>query len=247
MRVGATSADLGFTVFAADPAESVTATISDGSDVFAVSTDSCGGASLAEGDLCEVSVRFTPNGEGTFRGALRVGDAEASLTGTGVMASSLTIDPSSANFPDTVVGQMSPATDLVLMNDGLVEVSELAPDAGPDFTVAVGCPTLPPDASCPLTVIFSPSSEGGKLAQLTVGGDAGGTPVTAIASVGGTAIGPATYNLTVSIPNGPGTVTVDPIDFVCAGQQSCNIAVAAEYGRHANDHKRAVSRLGRQL
>lgn len=164
---------------------------------FAIVSDSCTGATLAQGGSCAVSLAFIPTAAGA-RTANVVFDHTASnaplsagLAGTGAAANAAT-SVSSLAFGRTRVGVTSSEQVVSLRNDGpgMLDVAAvtLGGSAPGDFAIASnGCAgvQLAPGASCAVSITFSPSATGARTASLTFVDDAvGGAQVVSLSGSG---------------------------------------------------------------
>lgn len=179
---------------------------------FAIDTDGC--TSLAPGASCDIVVSFSPTNEGGKAATLNVDSAtadpvSASLTGTAQEDARLTISPSSRNFGTVTQGRDSTELDFTITNVGDVASGALGEAiAGADFTIsASGCDgtVLAPNASCTVSVTFSPATLGDRTGTLTVDAAPGGT---VNAALSGTAV--AVGNLSIApTANDFGSQTLD--------------------------------------
>ena len=124
---------------------------------------------LAGGASCSLTVSFSPTIGGTRTGQLQVYDSVptspqvVNLSGTG--NAPLTVAPGSLAFTTQTVGTTSAAKTLILTNhESKAESFSLTPTG--DFGVTTGCPAgtvagtfaIGANATCPISVTFSPSS-----------------------------------------------------------------------------------------
>jgi hypothetical protein len=184
------------------------------------------------GGTCTLTVTFTPTATGAQTGSVSVPtNANASpstitLQGTGTMAATpaATLSPTTLSFGDTVMGVTATAQTLTLSNSGnaVLNISGISiTGANPnDFAEASTCgETLAADASCTISVTFTPSSIASFAAAISVADNATGSPQTAALSGAGIAApdftvsatpptqtasygGSATYNVSVGTVNG---------------------------------------------
>ncbi len=203
-----------------DGAVSVTSVAKGGPDAadFAITANTCSGATMPAGASCSVSVRFSPSDIGertatlTIVGPGLVGSRTIALIGTGL--DPVLVTPGSLAFGNVSLGTTSdPSTVSVFdYGDAPMPVSSVAIDGADaaDFAIAAedctGTP-IPVAMACALSVTFSPSALGARSAVLTITGPAPigartvaltGTGVVPVSGVvwGGTAFaGPAyTWN-----------------------------------------------------
>ena len=145
-------------------------------------TTTCDGLALLPGDTCMLAIEFRPIEAGPRAAQLLVsatpgGDANAPLSGTGVTASVLAIDPVAADMGAVVVGQTGPPTAMTVHNTGgtttgTLGVTVAGPAAAEMAVQSDGCSgkALPPGGVCQMTVALQPTSAGEKMATLTVAG-----------------------------------------------------------------------------
>ena len=169
-------------------------------------TNTCG-AGLPAGQICTISVTFTPSANGTRTGALTFNGNAASvpLSGTGFVPATASVSPSALNFGNQTVGTESPTQTLTVSNTGSVTMhfNSLAVTGDPDFFTllnnCVGGPGVAPGSSCFVEVVFVPHSAGPGSATLTLTGDAINSPVSV--SITGTGANPPHASVSPSIIN----------------------------------------------
>ena len=158
----------------------------------------CGGT-LAPNQTCMLQVSFTPSTTGAFSGLLTVqasvtgGADTVSLSGSGVLPGALAATPSSLSYPATVLGSSSAAQTATFRNTGGVTVPLAAPQvSSSDYhIVSNGCgASLDPNATCAVSVVFSPAAAGDRGGTLTLPGSASGGPVARV-GLDGTGLAPA--------------------------------------------------------
>jgi len=156
------------------------------------------------------------------------GDAFASkfnFSGTG---GTVTLTPSSLTFAAQAIGTFSPVQSVTLENTtGATLYIARISRASNDFYQSNNCPTsLPPNASCTLSVMFTPTSGGTKLGLVAISDNAAGSPqklpLTGTASGTGSiklTLSPASINfgnVAVGATSKPQTVTVTNVGSVAA-------------------------------
>jgi len=152
---------------------------------FAISSDTCTGATLAAGKICRVSVTFTPATLGPQSGTLTFTDnalnnpQTVTLSGTGVEP--VTITPSTFNFPKTKVGNTSASHNFVVKNYLSTTLTGISYSTTGDFGVSTSTcgSTLGAKATCTISVTFTPTQTGTRMGQLSVSDNATNTPQTA--------------------------------------------------------------------
>ena len=152
---------------------------------------------LAGKGTCNISVTFTPTVTGSRTGTLTVSDnasnspQTAQLTGNGLTAT--TLSAVSLGFAVQSVNTTSPAQLLTLQNNQTIPLSIAAISTTGDFAQTSNCPlspnTLGAQASCSISVTFTPTAAGSRTGVLTVKDNATNSPQTA--SLSGTGIIPA--------------------------------------------------------
>jgi hypothetical protein len=163
------------------------------------------GTSLGISKSCQIQVRFTPNDNGTRNGEITLisnapgSPHKAALTGIGSSGTRLlTVSPTALIFGQQNVGTTSDSKVVLLSNDGTLPVRNLDISISGDFLQTNVCPaTLPPDATCTVSVSFKPNSQGQKTGTLTIASNATAVPYTVALSGGGTG-GIAALNLSAS-------------------------------------------------
>ena len=158
---------------------------------FRAMTDTCTGAPLAAGAMCQVAVIATPTAAGMVGGMLQVsanpgGQVSATLSVSGLSQGMLRVLPPSVDFGMVIGGTMSAPRDLTVENTGDLATGPLFTAlAGADaieFEIASnGCAmmALAGHATCTVTVRMRPSamSSGAKAAMVTLMSNPGGAVV----------------------------------------------------------------------
>ena len=171
VQIGTTSPALSVTVenttSAAVPLMSVSVT-----PPFNISTNSCG-TSLAANSDCAIAIAFNPTQAGSISGVLTlidsVGTQTVVLSGAGAIAPTDALSPLSLTFPGTIVGEQSTSQIVTLTNNGDLPLTSISVSVGQGFQSSSNCgSTLVGNASCAITVTFSPSSAGELSGILTV-------------------------------------------------------------------------------
>ena len=168
-------------------------------------TNNCptGSSTLAVNASCTINVTFTPTATGTRSATLVLTDNDPAspqnvpLSGTGTNGSaSITLTPTSLTYSSQLVGTTSAVQTITVKSTGTtpVSISSIAlSGANPgDFAQTNNCPagssTLAVNASCTISVTFTPTANGTRTGTLTVNSNASGmAPST---SLSGTAIAP---------------------------------------------------------
>lgn len=186
----------------------------------------------APGQTCTITVTFSPTATGARTGSVNVPSnatgSPSSITfqGTGTMtaAPAAMLSPSTLSFGNTITGTTASAQVITLSNPGnaALDISGITiGGANPsDFAETTTCgETLAADASCTISVTFTPASIAGFAATVSVADNAAGSPQ--MVALSGTGIAApdfsvsalpatqtvsagsaATYNVTVGSING---------------------------------------------
>jgi hypothetical protein len=217
------------------------------------------GTPVAAGGSCPLSLRFTPTTTGARGATLTIasdaanGAASVSLAGTGQAAATpqASLAPTSLAFGSVTVGSSSSVQTVTLTNGGSAALSITAIGASGPFSATHACgASLAAGASCPISVVFTPTGSGPASGSLSVTSNANGSPHSAglagtgvLASTGilqwsdstaldfgSTTVGDdaATRTLTLA-NNGSGTATLGAVliggshaaDFRIDGGSSC--------------------------
>jgi hypothetical protein len=145
------------------------------------STSPCGSA-LAAGKSCKIEVAFTPTQVGSRTGTLSIYDNASnspqtvSLSGTG--KAQVTLTPATATFAGTKVGKTSAAKMFTLRNNLNTVLHNVSISTTGDFAVSTtSCQTqLTSNASCTISVTFTPTQTGTRMGTLQVSDSANNSP-----------------------------------------------------------------------
>jgi len=146
------------------------------------------GATLAAGANCSISVTFTPTATGSRSASLSIATNAATSPSTVALSGSAgavtaTLSPSTVVFASTYLNTASAAQTVTLTNGGtgplaINSVSVTGANAG-DFAANSRCgTTLAANSNCTITVTFTPTAVGSRVATLSVATDAPGSPAT---------------------------------------------------------------------
>ncbi len=176
---------------------------------FTLTSNTCGGASLASGGTCTVAIAFSPSVGGVRAGTVTVasdaGSAAINVSGTGKAA--LAFSPTSLNFGSTAVGATGAPLTITVTNNGASDVTTTGVAASTaDFAATTTCGTIAAGGTCTISVTFSPTALGLRSANIAFTSSAPGSP-NIIGAIGSGTSGPAVGTLTV-----PGTVTFGTLD-----------------------------------
>jgi len=144
-------------------------------------TNNCG-STLAAGKSCAIKVTFSPTQTGSRTGTLSITDnatnspQTVSLSGTGKAQATLT--PASATYSPTKVGTKSAAKTFTLRNNQNVILRNVSISTTGDFSVSsTTCQAnLTSNASCTISVAFTPTQTGTRTGTLQVSDNAVGSP-----------------------------------------------------------------------
>jgi uncharacterized protein YjdB len=160
---------------------------------------------LAARANCTISVTFTPTALGARTGSLTVNDTASNspqavqFSGTGLVPVVLT--PGSFTFAAQLAGTTSAAKVATLTNDQNVPLSISSISTSGDYAQTSNCPlspsTLAANASCTISLSFTPTAGGTRSGGLSVSDSAWGSPQTL--SLSGTGLLPLSLT--------PGTLT----------------------------------------
>ena len=161
-----------------------------------VESDTCVGASVAQGASCSIQVRFQPTAAGARTGLLTVygnvpgGQATAALSGTATPPAAIVLTPVTLTFVATNLGSTSTPGNITIANTGGTTSGLQTPVITGDFNISANTcgATLEPQSSCTVSIVFKPTASGARTGVLTVMDDAG----TQVATLSGTGTAPAT-------------------------------------------------------
>jgi hypothetical protein len=133
---------------------------------FAVSADTCSGATLPAAGTCTISITFTPSALGLRSATLAINSNPPAfpvmvfLSGNGVpLAGALVLSPSGLQFPNTPVRGSSPAQSVQFTNKASVPFPIAYIQADTPFAESNDCgASLAAGASCTISVTFRPPS-----------------------------------------------------------------------------------------
>ena len=157
-----------------------------GNPDFALTT-TCG-TSLPTGNFCIARVTFTPHATGAESGILTVADVnrtqQVQLNGTGILAN-VTLSPESLDFGATGIQTSSAAQTLTLTNGSSSTLSGVSIAASGPFTETDTCgASVPPGASCSLSLVFQPNATGPQDGTVTVTSAGTGAMAVPLSGVG---------------------------------------------------------------
>jgi phosphoesterase family protein/centrosomal CEP192-like protein/ASPM-SPD-2-Hydin domain-containing protein len=198
-------------------------------------TTTCGNTVKA-GERCTISVTFTPGATGLRSGTLKIQDSDVTspqvvnLSGTGT---NVTISPNPLIFGSRTVGTTSSLLTAQLTNTGSVALPISAIVVGGDYTKSTTCKnSLPPAASCNISVKFTPTTTGTRYGAVTItDGDATSPQVLNLTGIG-TEV--SAFPASLTFPNQAVGTTSAPQDvtFSNLGSTPMNITKVAVLGSY---------------
>ncbi len=149
------------------------------------------GSPIAPGLSCTIAVVFLPTAVGARTGVLTIfgnvagGQATVQLSGTGVAAAAVVLNPILVTFPSTNVGASSAAQNITVSNTGGVSATLGTPALTGDFAFTANTcgASLAAGTGCTLAVVFKPTASGTRTGTLTISGSAG-TQTAALSGIG---------------------------------------------------------------
>ncbi len=227
--------------------------VANGGD-FGISSSNCTGT-FVPGTGCAISVVFTPSAPGARVATLDIVDdapnspQSVPLAGNGVLPAGIGFNPSSLSFPSASVGTASAPQTVTLTSTGggtlNINTILITGANALDFSLNHNCgASLAPTLTCTLTVIFTPSAGGSRLANISVTDNAPGSPHSVpLFGAGSTAAGDFTLAATpgqatiFAGDSANSTVTLTPlngfsalVNFSCTttvSQGSCSVSPAS--------------------
>ncbi len=202
----------------------VTATIS-GADQGDFSTTTCA-SPLAPRTSCKITLTFTPTQSGARQATLVLADSAGpqtlQLTGNGIASqSAVRLGPSTLTFAATTTGVISASQSVVLTNSGNanLHISSilLSGQNSSDFAItnsptqsalptACAAAAYAPNASCSITIVFTPLAAGARSASLIIADDAPDSSQTVL--LAGTGLAPNTGGTGNPAPTGSPTIAM---------------------------------------
>jgi hypothetical protein len=208
--VNATSTPTTFTVTNTSAAASALLTYTASASFALAAGGTCvQGASIAAGGTCTQQVAFAPTAAGAVSGTFTITgtgvDTSAVLAGTGLVPSTININPTTFAFADTGFGSSSASSTFTVTNTGQLATGTVSAPvlAGTDptqFAVSANtCTgTLDPAEACTFAVTFNPANVAARSATVTVN-IAGATPPSVSATLSGSGVNPATITVAPSV------------------------------------------------
>ena len=148
------------------------------------------GTSLAPGSACTMQVSFSPSAGSAANGLLTVpasvtgSSATVPLSGNGVPPGALSATPATGDYPSTVTGSTSTPQSFTFRNTGGVAVTLTAPAlSNTDYALSSNTcgANLDPNATCSVSVAFTPTASGDRPGTLTLAGTGANAPAAHVA------------------------------------------------------------------
>jgi hypothetical protein len=184
-------------------------------------TNTCTSGSVAPQATCAINVTFTPSISGTENATVTVTDnapnspESTTLTGVGEGGSgpAVTLSPTSLTFPTQLVGTASTPQNVTLTNTGAAVLSITSIATTGDFSQTNNCgTTVAVNASCTISVTFTPTTINTRTGTVVVTDNAPASPQTVALTGIGTYVSwtPASLTFgaqTVGTSSAPQTIT----------------------------------------
>jgi len=203
-----------------------------------VETNNCPGSLAANGGSCTINVTFTPSAAGSRTAAVTISDnattgspQAVSLVGTGITGV-VGLSATTLNFGSQSLGTTSATQVVTLTNGGssILTISsvQLTGTNPGDFGMPSNTcgASLAVNASCQVSVAFTPTAAGTRAATLTFTDNATNSPQTVSLTGSGTApvgaLSPSTYNF----GNVAGGTSSSPAPFTLSNTGTANLSIA---------------------
>jgi len=149
-------------------------------------TNTCTTGGVAPQSTCTISVTFTPSISGTENATVTLTDnapdspESTTLTGVGVGSGpAVTLSPTSLTFATQLVGTTSPAQNVTLTNTGSASLTITSIATTGDFAQTNNCAsTIAVNASCTISVTFTPTTINTRTGTVLVTDNAPASPQT---------------------------------------------------------------------
>jgi hypothetical protein len=142
-------------------------------------------AALGQAALCTISISFSPTGVGARSGSIVItSDASNSpntinLSGSGVPAPLVSLNPSALNFAAQNSGSSSAAQTIALNNTGGATLNFSSISGSGDFALTNSCGSgLGAGGLCSISVVFTPTVGGARTGAITITSNAPTSPHT---------------------------------------------------------------------
>jgi len=138
---------------------------------------------LAASGYTSFTVTFAPTSAGSVNGGVYLANTsstasfEVPVTGTGVAVASISLSPTSLNFPSQGVNTTSAAQSVTLTNGGTASLAISSISASGSFAETNNCgSTVAAGSSCTIEVTYTPTTQGSSSGTLAVADNATGSP-----------------------------------------------------------------------
>jgi YVTN family beta-propeller protein len=224
---------------------------------FAISADTCNGASVAATTTCSVSVTFTPSTAGAESASLQFTDnasgspQNVGLTGTGI-APAPVFSPSASTLPfgSQPDGVKTSAMTVTVTNTGnaslTISAVAISGTNGADFAISANTcngAIVAANGTCTASVTFTPSIVGGESASLKFTDNATNSPQSVALTGTGVAANPVFSPSLATIPFGsqPDGVKTSPMTVTVTNAGNVGLSISAVALAGANSADFAVS------
>ncbi len=152
--------------------------------IFSIDSDGCTGQTIQPGDNCTIDVTFTPDRQGFYNSSLSIISLSRSIIDFAIMegrgiAPAVTLSSTSIDFGDQTVGRSGSPRIVLLTNSGsaTLNIESIVPTGV--FTETDDCgAAVEPQASCTLSITFTPTAVGEFTGDVTITDDAEDSPQT---------------------------------------------------------------------
>jgi hypothetical protein len=170
---------------------------------YAMSSNTCGTTLPAPPDpasSCVANLVFTPTATGVRGGSFSVasngGNAILNLTGEGLAqpVATISLSPASLAFASQTVGTTSAPQQVTVTSAGSAPLAISGVTVSGDFAVSTTCTSLsplPPSATCPIDVTFSPVLAGTRVGQISIASNDPAAATSTVSLTGTAAAAPA--------------------------------------------------------
>jgi hypothetical protein len=236
--------------------------ISGGNVTSFLQNNNCVGVPIAPAGTCTINATFSPKAAGALSSAILVTDNAAGspqsvpLTGTGNGTAGITFTPTSLGFGNQTVGSPTSPLSVTVKNSGTAALTISAVAVGGtntgDFSPITSntcITTLAVNATCTVSITFTPGATGARSANLNFTDTAPASPqavgLTGTGTQAGAGFSPTSLafgNQNVSTTSAPLTVTLTN-----TGSATLNITNIATSGTNASDFSIASLTCGATL
>ena len=217
-------------------------------------TNTCGSSVAANNGNCSISVTFTPTATGARAASVTISDNATgtphtiTLTGTGASAAApvVSLSSSSLTFASQTLNTTSGSQTVTLTNTGnavlnITSISLTGANSG-DYaqTNTCGSSVAANNGNCTISVTFTPTATGARMAAVTINDNATGTPHTiALTGTGANAAAPvvslSSSNLTFASQTLNTTSASQTVTLTNTGNAVLNVTGIAVTGANSGD------------